>query len=173
MERRHFLIITAAGLTMNTSQAQSTVQAKVANLSEALVWLDALERSPTSRSTGEWPLDVVLGHMAQSVEMSMAGFPQPKSALFQNTVGSAAFAVFKWRSKMSHGLAEPIPGAPVLVHAPTLQAAAARLRQSINEFNKFSGKLAPHFAYGNLSKTDFALAHTLHIANHQDAIVLS
>ena len=102
----------------------------------------------------------------------MSRFPEPKSALFQNTLGSAAFAVFKWRNQMSHGLAEPIPGAPALTHAPTLEPAIARLRLAIHEFNKFSGKLAPHFAYGNLGKADFALAHTLHIANHQDEIVL-
>jgi hypothetical protein len=172
MERRHFLITTAAGLVMTTSHAQSTAQIKVSDLSQALLWLDQLEHSATAHSTGEWPLDVTLGHMAQSIEMSMAGFPQPKSELFQNTVGAAAFAVFKWRRKMSHGLAEPIPGAPVLVHATTLQPAAARLRQAINDFHKFNGKLAPHFAYGVLSKSDFALAHTLHIANHQDEIVL-
>jgi Protein of unknown function (DUF1569) len=31
----------------------------------------------------------------------------------------------------------------------------------------------PHFAYGQLSKTDFALAHAFHIANHQDEFVVA
>jgi hypothetical protein len=30
--------------------------------------------------------------------------------------------------------------------------------------------LKPHFAYGQLGKPDFALAHAFHIANHQDEI---
>ena len=46
--------------------------------------------------------------------MSLDGFPQPKSAAFQRTVGAAAFTVFQWRGKMTHGLDEPIPGAPAL-----------------------------------------------------------
>jgi hypothetical protein len=30
----------------------------------------------------------------------------------------------------------------------------------------------PHFAYGNLSKSDYAMAHSMHIANHQDEIII-
>ncbi|MDO8768021.1 MAG: DUF1569 domain-containing protein, partial [Burkholderiaceae bacterium] len=31
----------------------------------------------------------------------------------------------------------------------------------------------PHFAYGALSRADFALAHAFHIANHQNEIVVA
>jgi hypothetical protein len=115
----------------------------------------------------------VLEHLAQSVEMSMDGFPQPKGALFQKTAGSAAFAVFRWRGRMSHGLAEPIPGAPALAGGADWRPAAVRLRQAMMRFNAYTGPLKPHFAYGPLSKTDFALAHNMHITNHQDEILLS
>ncbi|RZI97719.1 MAG: DUF1569 domain-containing protein [Haliea sp.] len=144
---------------------------KVQSLDEALRWLDRLQRQPTARSTGAWPLSAVLDHLAQSIEMSMDGFPQPKSAIFQGTAGSAAFAFFKWRGRMSHGLDEPIPGAPALKAGADWNPAALRLRQAINRFSAHQGPLKPHFAYGNLSKADFALAHSFHIANHQDEIV--
>ena len=49
--------------------------------------------------------------------------------------------------------------------------AAERLRAAINRFNGHTGVLQPHFAYGKLSRADFALAHAFHIANHQDEIV--
>jgi hypothetical protein len=142
-------------------------------LDDSLRWLDRLDKAPHAKATGAWPLGAVLEHLAQSVEMSMDGFPQPKGALFQKTAGAAAFAVFKWRGRMSHGLAAPIPGAPALGGGGDWRPAAVRLRQAMTRFNAWSGPLKPHFAYGALSKPDFALAHNLHITNHQDEILLS
>ncbi|MDB5871505.1 MAG: hypothetical protein JWQ07_947 [Ramlibacter sp.] len=146
---------------------------KVQSLDDSLRWLDRLERARSVKAIGAWPLGAVLEHLAQSVEMSMDGFPQPKSALFQNTAGSAAFAYFSWRGHMSHGLAEPIPGAPALGAGADWKPGATRLRQAITRFNAHTGPLRPHFAYGLLSKSDFALAHNMHISNHQDEILVA
>lgn len=138
----------------------------------ALQWLDALSQAREVRSTGIWPLVAVMEHMAQSVEMSLDGFPQPRSALFQSTVGAVAFAVFQWRGRMRHGLAEPIPGAPALTLQGDWKPAAQRLRAALLRFEAHTGALQPHFAYGKLSKSDFAQAHVLHIANHQEEILV-
>lgn len=145
---------------------------EVQSLDDSLRWLDRLEKASGARAIGAWPLGAVLEHLAQSIEMSMDGFPQARSALFQGTAGSAAFAFFKWRGRMSHGLAEPIPGAPALVAGAQWKPAAVRLRAAITRFNGYAGPMRPHFAYGALTKPDFALAHNLHIANHQEEIVL-
>jgi len=142
-------------------------------LKDCATWLDTLERARSVQATGAWPLSSVLDHLAQSIEMSMDGFPQPKGALFQMTAGRAAFAVFRARGKMSHGLAEPIPGAAPLDIGADWKPAAHRLRAAIARFENYPGKLKPHFAYGELDKADFALAHCMHIANHQDEIVVS
>jgi hypothetical protein len=144
----------------------------VQTLDESLRWLDRLEKARAARAVGAWPLGAVLEHLAQSIEMSMDGFPQPKSALFQSTAGNMAFKYFKWRGSMSHGLAEPIPGAPALGAGSDWKPGAIRLRQAITRFNAYGGPLRPHFAYGALTKPEFALAHNLHIANHQDEILL-
>lgn len=146
---------------------------KVQSLEDSLRWLDRLEKAAGIKTVGAWPMGAVLEHLAQSIEMSMEGYPQQKSALFQGTAGSAAFAFFKWRGRMSHGLAEPIPGAPALGATADWKPAALRLRRAITRFNGYNGALQPHFAYGPLSKTEFALAHHLHIANHQDEILLA
>jgi len=143
---------------------------KVQSLDDVLRWLDRLERATRVRSTNTWTMRAVLDHLAQSIEMSLDGFPAPKSALFQATAGSAAFAFFKWRGRMSHGLTEPIPGAPQLAQLPDWQPGAARLRAAITRFQSHTGALQPHFAYGALSRADFALAHAFHVANHQDEI---
>ena len=47
-----------------------------------------------------------------------------------------------------------------------------RLRTAVQRFQAYTGPLKPHFAYGALSRSDFALAHALHIANHQDEITV-
>jgi len=146
---------------------------KVADLSGALRWLDKLEATPQARTTGAWPLVAVLEHLSQSIEMSIDGFPKENSALFQRTLGAAAFGFFGWRGRMSHGLAEPIPAAPALTMSGDWKPAAQRLRAAIARFNAHSGALRPHFAYGALDKAEFARAHTFHIANHQDEIVLA
>jgi hypothetical protein len=169
MKRRAFLIVplaAAGGIAMADLP-------KVQTLDDSLRWLDQLEKAGSVKAVGAWPLGAVLEHLAQSIEMSMDGFPQPKSALFQGTAGSAAFAYFKWRGRMSHGLAEPIPGAPALSAGADWKPGAARLRQAMTRFNGYSGPLKPHFAYGALTKPEFALAHSLHIANHQDEIVVA
>ena len=145
---------------------------KVRSLDDSLRWLDRLQRSRNVKAIGAWPMGAVLEHLAQSIEMSMDGFPQPRSALFQNTAGSAACAWFRWRGQMSHGLAEPIPGAPALGAGADWAPAALRLRTAITRFNAHSGALKPHFAYGALTKPEFALAHQMHISNHQDEIIL-
>ncbi len=145
----------------------------VQSLSQALAWLDRLEAASGVRTSGVWPLSAVLEHLAQSIEMSMDGFPEQKSAAFQHTVGALAFNVFKWRGQMSHSLKEPIPGAAVLTPTPAWRPSSSRLRAAISRFSAHSAPLRPHFAYGLLSKTDFAIAHTLHIANHQDEIIVN
>ena len=66
------------------------------------------------RHTGTWTLAQMLNHAAQSIDYSIDGFPEMKSALFRGAVGSVAFAVFQARGKMGHTLDEPIPGAPAL-----------------------------------------------------------
>ena len=168
MQRRHYLIL-QAGLLAGTVMADTP---KVQTLDQALRWLDRLEQAKEVRSTTAWKLRAVLEHLAQSTEMSMDGYPEPKSVLFQKTAGAMAFAFFGLRGRMSHGLTEPIPGAPALPQLDDWKPGAARLRAAITRFQAHAGALQPHFAYGVLSKGEFALAHALHIANHQDEIVV-
>jgi hypothetical protein len=36
-------------------------------------------------------------------------------------------------------------------------------------FLKWTGPLRPHFAYGELAKPEYELAHAMHLANHLSA----
>lgn len=131
--------------------------------------LAGAEVQPLAPATA-WNWSQTLEHCAQSIEFSLQGFPAPRSALFQNTLGAAAFKVFALRGRMSHNLAEPIPGAPALdASAPDASAALARLRKAVQDFAIHAGPLHPHFAYGALNKAQYEQAHAMHLANHLSA----
>ncbi len=113
-----------------------------------------------------WPAAQVFEHLAQSIDYSMTGFPESKPSLFQSTVGAAAIAVFQVKGAMTHGLTEPIPGAPVLAENGNQEMTLDRLLKSLATFDLFGGTLKPHFAYGSLDKKSYAAAHAMHVFNH-------
>lgn len=137
-----------------------------ASLAEAEEEIARLAQATTLNSAAVWTWAQTLEHCAQSIEYSMSGFPQPKSKLFQATVGAAALEVFAWRGRMTHDRAEPIPGAPPIAVKTDPAVALARLRASITRFQAWSEPLQPHFAYGVLDKKQYELAHAMHLANH-------
>ena len=111
---------------------------------------------------GEWNSYQIFTHCAQSVEYSMSQFPLHKSSFFKNTIGKLAFSIFSSKGKMTHDLSDPIPGAPSL----TLN----RLKKSLIDFDNYLGPIAPHFAYGELTKKEFEMAHVMHLYNHLQEI---
>lgn len=137
-----------------------------ATLADALAELARLSKAVAFNPAATWTWSKTLLHCAQSIDYSMTGYPQAKSALFQHTAGAAAFSYFNSRGRMSHNLLEAIPGAATLdANAATAHALAA-LRTSIDNFQKFTGLLQPHFAYGALNRVEYEKAHAMHIANH-------
>ena len=140
-------------------------------MDEALAELTRLAQAPALQPHTLWNWGQTLTHLAQSIEYSMSGFPQARSALFQRTVGAAAFGVFTWRGRMSHPLDDPIPSAPALPADTDTDTAAtlARLQTAAQAFRDHNGPLQPQFAYGALSKAEYEQAHAMHLANHFSA----
>jgi hypothetical protein len=135
------------------------------SVSDALRDLAQLQTRPL-RSSGAWDVPHVLHHVAQSIEYSMTGFPRLKPAWFRATVGPLAFAVFRWRGRMSHPLDQAIPGAPDIAQDLPLGPAVARLVAAFAAFERHRGALCPHFAYGALDKAAYTRAHLMHLADH-------
>jgi hypothetical protein len=121
-------------------------------------------------SLGDWDPYQIFTHCAQSVEFSMSQFPEHKSNFFKSTVGKLAFSIFSSKGKMTHGLNEPIPSAPKLTKSVDSMKALNRLKKSLIEFNRYQGALAPHFAYGELTKDEYEKAHLMHLYNHLQQI---
>lgn len=121
-------------------------------------------------SLAGWSPTEVFNHCAQSIEYSISGYPELKSAWFRHSVGPLAFSVFSARGAMRHPLDEAIPGAALLSEPATQVLALQRLQQAFADFASYQGELQPHFAYGVLSHADYAQAHVLHLYNHLSLI---
>ena len=104
--RRSFVIaatgvttaLAAGGLAGCQGKAKEDRQLRFASLAAAQDELARLVLAGELASSAAWNWAQTLAHCAQSIEFSMSGFPQSKSALFQRTVGSAALGVFSWLS---------------------------------------------------------------------------
>ncbi|WP_372942708.1 DUF1569 domain-containing protein [Shewanella sp.] len=87
---------------------------------------------------------------------------------YKHTVGALAFTAFATKGAMTHNLSEAIPAAPALEPDVDVKQALTRFLNSLTNFGQYQGMLAPHFAYGELNKADYKLAHILHFYNHLD-----
>lgn len=142
----------------------------------ALERLDKLDLGAMESNIGEksdkWELSRTFQHLAQGVDFSIDGYPELKGEVFRKTVGKLAFNVFQARGKMKHNLSDPIPGEVVLEKPVSAKQALEQLKQSMQKFQKFEGALQPHFAYGQLQKHEFAIAHVMHVNNHLEEFKL-
>ena len=169
MHRRQLLIASAAAAAAAPLAACNAAEVKTfANFASAMRSIEALASG--HKHSGAWTLAQILNHAAQSIDDSIDGFPEMKSALFRLAIGNAAFAVFQARGQMSHSLIEPIPGAPMLDAQAAIEPAIVRALAALRRFDAHNGALAPHFAYGLLDKRQYTRAHLMHLANHWSEI---
>lgn len=134
-----------------------------------------LKRWPADKlsSSGSWNVSQIFQHLAQSIRYSRLGYPEAKPAWFQYTAGALALTAFSAAGSMRHPLDDAIPGAPALLADLPVDVAKAELEHEIEQFINWQGDLAPHFAYGKLSKQQYYSAHFLHIQNHLQQISLT
>jgi len=171
MNRRKFLRAALLTPVVLFAGVKTVAMARHYPLDELLT---QLKRLPPDKlfSKGNWSVSMILQHLAQSIRYSRLGYPEAKSALFQYTAGAAALNVFTATGNMTHPLDEVIPGAPALIAEVPNDVAMAELIAEISQFIAWQGELAPHFAYGNLTKAQYYNAHYLHIQNHLSEISL-
>ncbi|MDI7201982.1 DUF1569 domain-containing protein [Leptospira santarosai] len=136
------------------------------SLSQVSHELKIFKKMNSIRGYGTWDAGKVFLHGAQSIEYSIRGYPENKSTLFQNTIGKLVFLKFAFSKKMYHDLEAPIPGAVEIRTGTDWQESLSILQETVLKFRNYDGELKPHFAYGNLSKEEYDLAHAMHIANH-------
>lgn len=175
MKRRQFIkaSITSTGAVIGIGAGtflliEETSKDKL-TIGMALKKLDELS-NVSVLNIGQWNPYQIFTHCAQSVEFSMSQFPEHKSAFFKSTVGKLAFSIFSAKGKMTHSLSEAIPSAPTLTKSVETTIALQRLKKALLDFDSYQGILAPHFAYGSLSKKEYEIAHVMHLYNHLQEI---
>jgi hypothetical protein len=141
------------------------VTRKLSTSAEVLAALEGIE----GEVDGPWSLAQVLVHCAQSVELSLTGYPIPRGWLVRRVIGPRFMAKFLRQGFLTHDRAAPIPGAPPLGE-PTLAEGVARLRSAVVAFDAHVGPLAPHFAYGEVDKGSYEKLHAMHVADHLSAL---
>lgn len=176
MKRRQFLkgsLIGVAGLgVFGSVWINVPANTQALSIDAALSQIEALSKNIVL-SSGVWSAGKIFAHCAQSIELSMTGFPEHKSEFFKNTAGRLAFSVFASKGKMKHGLNEDIPGASAIASDQDTLIALERLKKAFLAFQQYTGELAPHFAYGALSKSDYEIAHVMHFYNHLEEFTLN
>lgn len=121
-------------------------------------------------SHGSWNVSQIFQHCAQSIRYSIYGYPEHYSTLFKNTVGKLALNTFAAKGTMHHPLDEVIPGAPALAADVPKDVSLRELMFELQQFINWQGDLAPHFAYGSLTKAQYYSAHYLHLQSHLQEI---
>jgi hypothetical protein len=175
MDRRKFLaaaaVVTVAGGVVAGGVVAKAAVAQ-ADLAQLFADLQALQGKQV-QSSGVWSASEVFQHCAASIQGSMQGYPVHKSAIFKASAGKVAFTVFQAAGAMRHSLSEVIPGMPVLDAKVPFAESLTQLLATLQMFIDFSGQLQPHFAYGELSYADYALAHQMHIRNHLGEFIVT
>jgi hypothetical protein len=124
----------------------------------------ALKRPPSG-------FGAAMAHCAQSIECSIDGYPRPAAWLIRVLVGPWVLKRFLKKGFMRHDTNAPVPGVPPPEGGLSAEAGVARLESAIRRFVAHSGALAPHFAYGPVSKQNYEAIHAMHTANHLDALL--
>jgi hypothetical protein len=169
VKRRTLLLSGGALVVAGAAVRWSRSSQPPPELAPLLARLDVL-RAQTLTSTGIWSAFRIFSHLAQSVDYSISGYPEPKPAWFRASLGTAAFFAFETAGAMRHGLAEPIPGAAPIAEDGDPAIAISGLVESLQRFEAHEGPLQPHFAYGALSKSQYRNAHRMHVENHLSEI---
>ncbi|OZB42928.1 MAG: twin-arginine translocation pathway signal [Alishewanella sp. 34-51-39] len=165
MNRRQFLTAAAWTPIVVVLGAKLTATIRPYPLQQLLTQLRAL-KPDALQSSGSWTVSEILQHCAQSIRYSISGYPQAYSALFQNTAGKLALNLFAATGSMHHPLDQPIPGAPALIPELPNDVALRELTFELQQFINWQGPLAPHFAYGSLTKAQYYSVHYLHLQSH-------
>jgi hypothetical protein len=137
---------------------------KATSFAQVRELLERLGDEPKVR--GAFGYSQILEHCAQSVEYSLTGYPELRSAIFRATVGRIAKGKFLRQGFMQHKLDAPIPGAPDLDANANVERARTRLLTAMDALLASTAPLAPHLAFGRCTREEYEQIHSMHVAEH-------
>ena len=131
---------------------------KLVTFDESLAALD--KTAPVSG------LGAALAHCAQSIDYSLTGFPTQRGWLVRKLIAPHLLRKFLRQGFMTHDVHAPIPLAPAISPELPFEEGVAKLRGAMERFRVHAGPLAPHFAFGDISRDDYERLHSMHLADH-------
>jgi hypothetical protein len=115
---------------------------------------------------------LAMAHCAQSIDCSIVGYPKPAAWLVRGLIGPMVLKRFLRQGFMRHDTNAPVPGLTAPPAGLSAADGVAKLEAAIARFTAHPGPLAPHFAYGPVSKAAYEAVHAMHAANHLDALLV-
>ncbi|MCA3016774.1 MAG: DUF1569 domain-containing protein [Myxococcaceae bacterium] len=113
-----------------------------------------------------------MAHCAQSIVCSIDGYPKPAGWLVRAVLGPLVLRRFLRQGFMRHDTRAPVPGLAPPEASLDAAEGLARLEAAVARFSAHGGTLAPHFAYGAVSRDAYEAVHAMHVANHLDALTV-
>jgi hypothetical protein len=138
---------------------------KLKNFNDVRALLNQLEQGPVE-TTGLWSYFQILTHCATAMENSMLGRRREMSWWKRHVRGPLFFRKISRDGFLPSG----IKGNPQIAFDERIEgdekAALTKLLKTMEDFEKFEGNLSDHILLGNLTKKQWILFHSMHLANH-------
>ena len=143
-----------------------TLKLPLQTIPKAILRLEALKNVELKTRNRNMSIGQVFEHCAQSIEGSTIGYSlECHKSRPKKMIGRTALAIFSWLRCMIHDTSATLDGIN-MTEEITQEEGIQLCIDALTNFDSFSGNLAEHFVYGNLSKPTYTQAILLHIENH-------
>jgi hypothetical protein len=152
-------------MTVETSKVEGRRKLTFASLDEIVADADKLAASPNTKMLGNWPLDRLLGHLAQAIERSIDGIAF-KAPWYMRLLGKFLLKGRFLNKGFPAGFKLPREMEPeVYPAAPSLQEALARLQKAVAR-TRVEKMTARHPVLGTLTHEEWTRLHLRHAELH-------
>ncbi len=133
------------------------------SLDDARQELTRIESSVVE-ATGLWSLGQIYNHLSESLEHCTSSYPRYAPKFLRRTIGPLAFRSMRNKGYMPPGSMNP--DAPRAREDQDAESAMRRLRSALARFEAFDGTHPEHPFFGSLTRDDWRILQTFHLANH-------
>jgi hypothetical protein len=137
-------------------------------LDEALEELERLEKGGVA-TLGIWSYYQILRHLADHIDFSISGFPFVRSRFIREKIGPTLFRQMVSSGHMPAGFRSLTPETTRI--EGDAKSEMRRLKSEIQRFMSHTGPFADHPLFGRLTREEWNMLHSYHIANHLGFVI--
>lgn len=120
--------------------------------------------SSVVEATGLWSLGQIYNHLSESLEHCTSSYPRYAPTFLRRTIGPLAFRSMRNKGYMPPGSMNP--DAPRAREDQDAEIAMRRLWSALDRFEAFDGTHPEHPFFGSLTREEWRILQTFHLANH-------